>query len=386
MICKACKNEIPPGSVFCMYCGQKLVKDKKKEISVPKPKQLPSGSWFAEMMVKGETYTICEPTEAKYYAAARAKKAGLIEARKQEHPCTLAQASADYIAERRATISPSTLRGYEKIQKLRFKAYQKQDIRKINYQMMINDESAAGASAKTIKNAWGFVRSAIRRKGVTPPDDITMPQVVKKELPWLEPEQIPAFLQAIKGTPVELCALFGLHGLRRSEIYALTPADIYDDIIHVIGAVVAGSDGKAVSKETNKNVTSQREVDIQIPRLRTLLAAHTGPADQPYITAHLNSTYFQINKICEKAGLPKVGMHGLRRTYASLCYSVGVSALAAMEQAGWSDEQTMNQKYKRLAKADRKKQLEKLGKFFENLENSERNSEQNSEPVAAQSL
>ena len=60
MKCKACKNEVPDGSLFCMFCGEKLVKTKaeKKKISVPKPRQQKSGEWIGQIMVNGTRYTV----------------------------------------------------------------------------------------------------------------------------------------------------------------------------------------------------------------------------------------------------------------------------------------------------------------------------------------
>ena len=45
--CKSCKREVPDNATFCPWCGQKQVRERKKDgvIKVPEPKQLPSGNW-----------------------------------------------------------------------------------------------------------------------------------------------------------------------------------------------------------------------------------------------------------------------------------------------------------------------------------------------------
>ena len=84
MRCKFCRRDIPENSMFCNWCGKKQLKD-KTEISVPAPRRLKSGTWFAQLMVKGERIPISGSTEAEYYAKARAAKAGLLEAKKPDN-------------------------------------------------------------------------------------------------------------------------------------------------------------------------------------------------------------------------------------------------------------------------------------------------------------
>ena len=73
MKCKYCGNTVPDGSVFCNHCGERLARAKAKaktEISVPKPRQLKNGDWYAQMMVKGQVEYVTAPTEREYYAKA----------------------------------------------------------------------------------------------------------------------------------------------------------------------------------------------------------------------------------------------------------------------------------------------------------------------------
>lgn len=375
MKCKACKHTIDDDSIYCKYCGEKQIRERKKktEIKVPAPHQLPSGTWFNRIAVDGQRVCISAATEAEYYAKARAAKAGLIQVSKTAPRMTLAQACKAYNAQRSAVLSPSTLRGYDTIMRTRFAEYMQSDITAINYQKMINDEAAKKCSPKTLANAWGYIKSALKCAGVEP-GDVVLPQLVSREMPWLEPEQLPAFLDAIKGDKYELAALFALHGLRRSELLALRPEDIADGIIHVNGAAVFGPDGKLTYKQTTKNTSSRRAVKIRIPRLQALINAWASPDDVPYLSGMWpNDIYKGINSACEAAGLPPIGVHGLRRSFASLAYSLGWSSLATMREGGWADKTTMDKKYIKLAEADALKQSDSMSEFFANLENGNEN-------------
>lgn len=374
MKCKACKHTIDDDSIYCKYCGEKQIRERKKkaEIKVPAPRQLPSGTWFNRIAVDGQRVCISAATEAEYYAKARAAKAGLIQVAKTAPRFTLEQACKAYNAQRSAVLSPSTLRGYDIILRNRFSEYMHSDITTINYQKMVNDE-AAKCSSKTLSNAWGYVRSALKCAGFDT-GSVTLPQLVPHEMPWLEPEQLSTFLKAIKGSRYELAALLALHGLRRSEALALRPEDITDGVIHVNGAAVIGPDGKLIYKRTTKNTSSRRAVKIRVPRLQSLVDEWTGAADVPYLAGiSPNNIYSGINRACEAAGLPQIGVHGLRRSFASLAYSLGWSSLATMREGGWADKTTMDKKYTKLAEADALKQSDSMSEFFANLENGNKN-------------
>ena len=74
--CKSCKREVPDNATFCPWCGQKQVRERKKDgvIKVPEPKQLPSGSW--RIYLRAEQQSVTEPTKDRCIAKAKAIRAG----------------------------------------------------------------------------------------------------------------------------------------------------------------------------------------------------------------------------------------------------------------------------------------------------------------------
>lgn len=106
-----------PGEQYLLQLVRReTVEREKKELRVPKPRQLPSGAWSAKVTVNGERVSVTAPTEAEYYVAASAAKLGLIESTKPENR-TLRQAIEAYIADSSARLDPSTVQGYESILK-----------------------------------------------------------------------------------------------------------------------------------------------------------------------------------------------------------------------------------------------------------------------------
>lgn len=361
MICKSCKRDIDDDSIFCKYCGEKQIRERKKktEIKVPAPKQLPSGTWFGRITVDGERVSVSAPTEKEYYAKARAVKAGLIEIAKAPKKLTLRQVVRKYIDSNAEVLSPSTIRGYEKDYRNRFKAYMDKDIHLIDYQVMINEEAKL-VSPKTVENGWGLVSAALRAIGETPPS-INKPAVPEYDGDWLDYEQIQIFLDAVRGDSVEIAALLALHSLRLSELLDLEVSSFSDQFITVKGATVLNRENKLVHKETNKNRSSARTVPIVIPRILELL-----PEDGKVVTIAPPTIIRRLKMICNSAGLPPCSCHDLRRSFASLAYHLRWSEQTTMQVGGWSDMHTVRKIYQKLAAKDKNADIERMIEFYEN--------------------
>ena len=365
MKCKNCKNEIPDELhfTFCGYCGERLIRERKKknEIKVPKPRQR-GKRWYLELRKEG--VTVIEDTEAEAIAKAQAIRAGFIEAEKKPKAVTLETAIDNYINSRRNVLSPSTLAGYNTVKKNRFKSVMNKPISEVSdWQQVINEE-ALECSPKTLKNAWGLISPALKNAGLTLPK-VTLPQVAPKEPVYLSPEQIKTFVAVLKGTPVEIAALLGLHSLRRSEIAALdwSNVDLEKRTIKVAGSVVPGENWTLVEKPTNKNRTSTRTIPIMIPELYDALKAVKDKTGK-VVTCYISTVYERVNKVCEDNGLPKLGVHGLRHSFASLAYHVRMSEQAAMQIGGWSDYATMRKIYTHLSAQDVKQAENAMSDFY----------------------
>lgn len=368
MKCKYCKNQIPDGSIFCNMCGERLIREKKKqkdEIKVPKPVQLPSGSWRIQLKAEGKSVT--ESTEAKCIAKAKAIRAGFIEDEKNKiEKVILNDAIQDYISSCDSVLSPSTIDGYKKIGRNHFQKYSSKNVVSIDWQKAINEESKK-YSPKTVSNAWGLISRVMRYKGVEVPA-VKLPAKEQKDLSWLDFEQIQALLEEIRGDSCEIAVLLALHSLRRSELLAITPNKVDEDGIHVDGAIVYTADG-LVQKNTNKTGASKRVVPIMIPRLQELFDESEAEPDQPYVSQYFHTVYKHINNACKKAGIPEVGYHGLRRSFASLGYKLGWSERQTMMIGGWSDWRTMHKIYIKLNKSDVDDAAEKMRSLYAGVEN-----------------
>ena len=131
-------------------------------MKTPKAKKLPSGSWYVRVRIDGKDISITRSTEKEAIAEAMAIKAGIKEASSTRRK-SLKQAIDSYISARQNILSPSTIRGYRAIQRLRFQGMMNRDVfttTQEQWQRAVNAEAKV-ISAKTLTNSWRFISSVI---------------------------------------------------------------------------------------------------------------------------------------------------------------------------------------------------------------------------------
>lgn len=351
-------------------------------MKIPEPRQLPSGHWYIQLRLGGESIPITTASRRDCVSQAQMIKAEYLAGREVQRKklppapeMTLRELLDAYINKYKPVLSPVTVRGYCTIRDNRFAGYMDKQLRDIkDWQKVINDEIGV-CSAKSVKNAWSLVRAALV-KARQPAPEVTLPQIVPNERPFLTAEEIRKLVAAVRGSKYEIPILLGLHGLRRSEIAALTweKIDLKAGVIRVEGAVVPDENGKYVYKQTNKNAASRRPVPIMIPELRAALEAvpksdRTGPV----MTCNIKTIYKVVNRICEKEGLPLIGTHGLRHSFASLGHFVGVPADEMQVLGGWSDAGTMKKIYTHIEQAGLLRAQNAMAAFFSEPPKTEEN-------------
>lgn len=337
----------------------------KKGMKVPTARQLPSGSWFCRVRVNGKDIPITRDTEKEAVAEAMAIKAGIKESKQYSKRQTVTQAIDAYIDSRKNILSPSTIRGYRIIQRSRFQQMMQKDISGTTQEQWQRavDAEARAVSAKTLTNSWRFLSSVIV-EATGQHFTIRLPQIIPNQRQWLTPAQIPIFVEAIQGTSVEIPALLALSSLRRSELLNLRwkDIDLKKGTLQVNGAAVINEHGELVRKKETKNHTSRRTVPIIPPLQKALEQAQ--PQGEFVVNMNPNNIYTRINHICDINGLPKVGVHGLRHSFASLAYHLKLPEKVAMEIGGWANDQTMHKIYTHLAQEDLQKYAKSFTDFF----------------------
>lgn len=339
-------------------------------MKVPKARKLSSGNWFIQLRLGGVSVPVTASTERLCKKEAALIKteyqAGKREIKANASKLTFRQGIDAYIEARKNSLSPATVRGYRIIQKCRFQNYMDRPMKSIkDWQAFYNSEKDR-LNPKTMKNSFAFLKSVYEDQMKRKVPDVDMDPVVPNEREFFDAKQINVFLEAVKGRKCEIGALLALSSLRCSELLDLewSDVDLNHDRITVHGAAVLDEYNDLIRKDTNKTEKSRRYVPIFIQQLHDALETARKPEGRVVLYATESGLLRAINRVCEDAGLPAVGVHGLRHSFASLCVHLQIPEETAMSIGGWSDFTTMRKIYTHISQRDRTDHIAALSKFY----------------------
>ena len=263
----------------------------------------------------------------------------------------------------------TTIRGYEtclkRLRPLLGKAAAK-DCTPYKLQRAVSEMSAAGLSAKTIKNTMGLLSAAYARAvkmdllESNPCDRVDLPSGRPREARILHADELPLFCAAIAEAGADERVAYGLAlfmGLRRSELLGLRESDV--DVargllnVHSTRHRVNGEDYESGTK-TRRSTRVLAVPDSLLLEIAKLIQAHSElPCErtdylvqdgfgQPLSAQALSS---RLERLEECNGLPHVTLHGLRHTYASLLHARGVDMANISAELGHSNLTTTQNIY-----------------------------------------
>ena len=336
-------------------------------MKAPKPRRLPSGRWFVRVRVNGKDVCITEDSEAVASAKALALKAGLKDVAKNPTHMTIGEAIDNYIEGRDGILSPSTIRAYLSYRATRFQSLMEEricDLTSAKAQKAVALE-ARQASAKTVRNAWGLVSSAVAE---VDPDIVLRVRLPQKEPPKgkaIDPEVLREIFAAIQGTPYEVPLLLDAFlGLRRGELFALRKSDFNfkTGTVSVTRSLVQDKDGNWVERPTTKTAAGRRTLPVDADLLRLVEAL---PDDGGRLfTMHPNSPYLFLRRLAEKRGLPHVRLHDFRHTFASVSHLLGVPDKYLMASGGWASKPTLDNVYTHTIDGEEKEFSDRVATFY----------------------
>lgn len=334
-----------------------------KKVKVPEAEKLPSGSYRCRVMVNGQKKSFTAPTKREAEQAALEYKIGLLAEENEKPGITIRKAIDEYLTLKSGVLSPASVRGHRIKQRCYLQSIMDIPLSKLSVSAIQQAVNIEKCSPKTIRETWALIRPSLKRYGVS--YDVSLPAVQSDEHAFLSAEEIPVFLKEAEGSKYEIAFLLALHSLRVSEILGLRweNVDLKKQSITVRGATLFDENNKLVNKPTNKNRSSRRTIPIMIPRLFQLLS-DAERTSEFVVIANPNSIRASANKICRKANLPEVGTHGLRHSFCSLAYKLGISEKVTMQLGGWSDYGTMRKIYTHIAQADISDSVQQIKNFF----------------------
>lgn len=339
------------------------------------PKKLKSGRWRAQVYLgkkngRNVYASVTADTKAECaYKAAQIRSEGLT-GPSAAGSLTVGQAVDRYI-ESCATLSPTTIAGYQKQRRTMFPDLMETKVssltaeglqKAINAEMTRETSRRHNLSAKTIKNAWGLVSASLRHIcGLS--FDVKLPKAAPRFLELPEPD---AVMAAISGTDIELPCMLALWlSLSMSEVRGLKYSSIRHGCIY-IDQVVVDVDGRPVEKKRAKTETRSRMLALP-PELLDLIRERT--AFDAYQRGEIPDGFlwpYSHDKI--RHGLDKTGLgitfHQLRHLNASVMLQLGVPDKYAMERGGWSTPAVMKSVYQHTFNSERRKVDASVDAYF----------------------
>lgn len=301
---------------------------------MPKAKKLPSGSWRARVYAgkdadgKQHWESFTAPTKAE--AEVMASQYAADKKRRVRYDLTIGEALEKYILAKEGVLSPSTIRGYERMRTHNFEPIKNKKIKKLtseDLQIFVSDLSRE-LSAKTVKNIYGLLTASI---ALYYPDiryRITLPAKDKKR-PESPSDAIVRALWDAATPSMRLYISLGLCGLRRGEICALKYEDIVDGIALIHADMVQDKDGKWIYKDMPKNSDSIRTVKLP-PTALDLIGEGEGfiVHCQPET---ISKRFYDLRK---KLNLD-IHFHDLRHYYASSAAILSIPDTYLSDMGGW---------------------------------------------------
>lgn len=154
-----------------------------------------------------------------------------------------------------------------------------------------------------------------------------------------------------------------LHGLRRSEILAITKSDIDFEKkeIHINKILIDGLDGEKV-RNRNKSAAGTRTV-ITNDEILKIIKKQPGERLVPLTGRKLTADWIKIKRELNL----KSTFHGLRHFYATTLLQLGVNDKIAMEMLGHSST-SMLKRYQHTVDKDRRKSAKVINLFAEEMQ------------------
>jgi integrase len=267
-----------------------------------------------------------------------------------------------YIDIKRNVLSPSTIAGYERMQRNYFKGEfgmkALEELSNVDVQIWIGDLSER-LSPKTVRNIHGLFQAA---SDMFIPDrhfKTTLPAKKRPELYCPSDEDITKLLQHISGTELEIAVLLAAFGpLRRGEICALTNKDVKGNVITVRKSMVLGPDREWMIKQP-KTYGSYREIEFP-----DFVIAKLSGIRGRLVKASPDNVSERFARALETAGLPHFRFHDLRHYSASIMHAIGVPDQYILQRGGWASDNVMKTVYRNTIDLETARQTRRINEHF----------------------
>ena len=333
-------------------------------------RKLPSGSWRVRVFShseNGKKIRVSFTAPSKREAELKAAEWSNARNRRKSFDMTVNEALDGYITAKEGVLSPSTIRGYRKMQRNNYSFIGTKSIKRIStedLQLFVSHISQE-LSPKSVSNVYGLLSSTLSFYMPDITFRVTLPHKVKKKLYSPTNEDVQTLYK--EATPeLKKCIALGAYGgLRRGEIGALTYSDLKGNVLSINKDIVQEQGNKWVLKLFPKTDESVREIVLP-DKVVELLG--TGNPDERIIKYQNPGSITQcFTKLRNRLGID-IHFHSLRSYYASIGAILGIPDNALSEFGGWSKgSKVMKTVYQKNLKSMNNVYSDKMKKYFDDV-------------------
>jgi len=247
---------------------------------------------------------------------------------------TVKEAVAGYIKAKEGVLSPSTIKGYRKIERNYFDEIGHLKIRKLTneqVQLFISNH-AKKLSAKSVKNIYGLLTASIALYMPDKTFRIKLPPKQIKRAQSVSESDVMALFNAARPWLKICIGLSAFGSLRRGEICSLKFKDISDGKIYVHTDMVVDDNGKWIIKDMPKTETSIRDVST-IPQVIFDLIG-TGDPEDRIIHRTPNEVTKYFIALRDDLGMT-CRFQDMRGFFASSAPLLGIGDIYLSDMGGW---------------------------------------------------
>lgn len=251
----------------------------------------------------------------------------------------LCEAYERYISSKSAILSPSTIAGYKRYSVNYLQSIMRYKLKNLSQELIqiaINELSISH-SPKTVRNCFSLLSSVLKTYMPNLKLNVSLPRKITPEYVIPTTEEIRTLLnnsnELIK-VPI-LLAAFG--SLRRSEVCALTPPDVFENGINVNKAAVYNNEGKIIIKAP-KTRAGRRFVPMSKEMISEV-------KEWKYFNCSPSTIDSNFNKLVKQCAVPKFSFHKLRHYFASELHARGVPDKEIARIGGWETMDTLHNIY-----------------------------------------
>ncbi len=283
---------------------------------------------------------------------------------------TFREALSDFILNREAILSPSTIKEYSRLAAKNFDEINEipvDQISQADIQRFVNNACARGLSSKSVHNIHALISAVLNNVRPDLKLNTTLPRKAKPNLYIPSDDEVVkliTYIRARGSRDMLVSILLAAYGpMRRSEICGLYDEDVNGNVIHVHRAMVYDRNNHWILKNQTKTAASNRFIsmpDFVIDEIKDIKGKLVN------LNPDCISTRFSYT--LKNAGIPHFRFHDLRHYSASIQHAIGIPDAYIMARGGWESDTTLKNIYRHALDAEAKKANDKINDYFTSLQ------------------